>query len=66
MNGPVIIMLLGVSRVLQQDKVEHLEQCEACVCMHQMRERQTDNEMPHRQGVVLSDKVAVYCVTLQI
>lgn len=64
MNGPVIIMLLGVSRVLQ-DKVECLEQTEVCVSMRKPereRERERDYGMLHCQGVVLSHEVVMYCI----
>lgn len=33
MNEPMIIVWLGVSRVLQADKMECLEQTEECMCM---------------------------------
>lgn len=56
MNEPMIIVWLGVSRVLQADKMECLEQTEECMCMKD-RERKKDKEM---QIVKVLSEVVMY------
>lgn len=57
-------MVLGVSGVLQEDKVECLKQTEVCVSMRKIqREREREDTVPHPEGAVFyNDSWVIKCV----